>query len=89
MAVSIGMMTAARLSEAKGMLTTKDVKRLENLLERFSLPTRLDFDADQVMDALARDKKRQGDHIHFVLLSAIGKAVVAPISLKELSAVLT
>jgi 3-dehydroquinate synthase len=89
MAVSIGMMTAARLSAAKGMLTAKDVERLENLLKRFSLPTRLDFDADQVMDALARDKKRQGDHIHFVLLSAIGRAVVAPISLTELSAVLT
>jgi 3-dehydroquinate synthase len=89
MAVSIGMMTAARLSAAKGMLTAKDVERLQNLLERFSLPTRLDFDVDQVMDALARDKKRQGDHIHFVLLSAIGKAVVAPISLTELSAVLT
>lgn len=89
MAVSIGMMTAAKLSAAKGMLDAKDVDRIENLLARFSLPTRLDFDADRVMDAMARDKKREGDHIHFVLLSAIGKAVIAPISLAELAGVVT
>jgi 3-dehydroquinate synthase len=88
MAVSIGMMTAAKLSAAKGMLDAADVARIENLLARFSLPTRLDFDADRLMDAMARDKKREGDHIHFVLLSAIGKAVIAPITLTELSAVL-
>jgi 3-dehydroquinate synthase len=88
MAVSIGMMTAAKLSAAKGMLDAAEVDRIENLLARFSLPTQLAFDADRVMDAMARDKKREGDHIHFVLLSAIGKAVIAPITLAELSAVL-
>jgi 3-dehydroquinate synthase len=88
MAVSIGMMTAAKLSAAKGMLDAADVDRIENLLVRFSLPTRLDFDADRLMDAMARDKKREGDHIHFVLLSAIGKAVIAPITLVELAEVL-
>jgi 3-dehydroquinate synthase len=87
-AVSIGMVVAAKLSEALGMIQQKDVDRITALLSRFNLPTKMEGSKEMVFDALAKDKKREGDHIHFVLLSAIGKAVIEQISLAELERVL-
>jgi 3-dehydroquinate synthase len=87
-AVSIGMMVAANLSKARGMISQKEVDRIENLLIRFMLPTKIKGSKDTVLDAMARDKKREGEHIHFVLLQSIGKAVIEQISLSELEHVL-
>ena len=87
-AVSIGMTVAANISVARGMIKSKDVDRITNLLKRLSLPTKMDGNKEMVLDAMARDKKREGDHIYFVLLSAIGKAVIEQIRLSDLEAVL-
>jgi 3-dehydroquinate synthase len=87
-AVSIGIVVAARLSETRGMLAKDDVDRITNLLSRFHLPTHVQGDCGKLIDAMARDKKREGNMIHFVLLSAIGRAVVEKIGLSELEAVL-
>ncbi len=87
-AVSIGMAAAARLSMEQGRVSADDVVRLENLLASLDLPTRAVMDVPAVIDALARDKKREGDLIHFVLLNGIGHAVVEPIRLDLLEKVL-
>ncbi|RJP84196.1 MAG: 3-dehydroquinate synthase [Desulfobacteraceae bacterium] len=84
-AVSIGMVVAAKLSAARGMLMPDDVDRIIQLLSCFHLPTRMDSDREKILDALARDKKREGDGIHFVLLTAIGNAVVEKITVAEIS----
>lgn len=84
--VSIGMMVAARLSEGRGLLKESEVERLEQLLVNFGLPVRISGDPEAIIDALARDKKREGAQIHFVLLAGIGKAVVEKIDLTELTA---
>jgi len=39
-----------------------------------------------VVDALRRDKKREGESIHFVLLKGLGQAVVEAIPLVALEA---
>ena len=85
-AISAGMVMAAKLSANRGLLTDADVRRLKDLLAHLHLPTALPIDSDRVIDAMARDKKRQGERIHFVLLSAIGAATVDSISLSELEA---
>lgn len=87
-AVSIGMMVAANLSAVRSMISEKDVDRIATLLNRFKLPIKMEGNKDMVLDAMAKDKKREGDNIHFVLLSAIGKAVIEQISLAELEKVL-
>ena len=73
---------------ARGMINGKDVDRIANLLSRFNLPTKMEGSKATVLDALAKDKKREGDHIHFVLLQSIGKAVIEQITLSELEEVL-
>lgn len=86
-AVSLGMVVASALSARRGLLSEKDMERIEALLKKLKLPTRLRLDGKGVLDALRRDKKRKGDSIHFVLLHGIGNAVVEEIPMKELEAV--
>ena len=87
-AVSLGMAVAAQLSVKKGRLPAADAQRIKALLENLQLPVKLDIDRRKVFDALKKDKKREGGRIHFVLLKRIGRAVVEPIPLEELEAVL-
>lgn len=88
-AVSIGMMSAARLSMEKNLLSAEDVLRLSVLLESLHLPTRADMDVPAVIDALGRDKKREGDMIYFVLMNGIGNALIEKIRLDLLEKILT
>jgi len=83
-AVSVGMVVASVLSEKKGYLSTEEKGRIEALLKKFQLPTRVQFDGKRLLDAVRKDKKREGEEINFVLLQGIGKAVVEKISVTEL-----
>jgi shikimate kinase/3-dehydroquinate synthase len=69
-AISLGLLAALRLSEA-------DELRAEcrEILDRHDLPVRLDrsIDADDILAALQRDKKRTAAGVGFVLLSEPGK----------------
>jgi 3-dehydroquinate synthase len=87
-AVSVGMVLASALSEKRAMLSRRDTRRIRRLLERLGLPVRMDFRRAETMEALGKDKKREGDWIHFVLLSGLGKAVVRKIPLGEVRAAL-
>ncbi len=83
-AVSAGMVMASKLSVKKGHLQAKDAQRIKNLLRDLKLPISLQADRKTVLDALRKDKKRQGNRINFVLLEDIGKPFVDKISINEL-----
>jgi 3-dehydroquinate synthase len=83
-AVSAGMVLASKISEKKGYLQTKDTIRLCHLLENFKLPVRLEFNRQQVFEAIGKDKKRAGDSLKFVFLKKIGEVVVSEISIQDL-----
>ena len=83
-AVGIGMAAAVKLSESKGLLTREESNRIVTLLKNMKLPTEIHADKEQLLDAIKRDKKREGGSIHFVLLEGIGRAVIQEISIKEL-----
>ncbi len=91
-AISIGMVAAAKLSEKKTNFPVASRKRIETLLKNLGLPSTLNdrlgcvttADLHTMMDALKKDKKRQGDQIHFILLSCIGNAIIQKISINEL-----
>jgi 3-dehydroquinate synthase len=85
-AVSVGMVVASELSVKKGYLSSEDGKRIERLLQTLKLPTRFPFEGERILGALRKDKKREGDEIHFVFLQGIGRAVVKKISLVDLEA---
>jgi len=86
-AVSLGMVVASQLSVKKGLLPSTEAERIKVLLQNMGLPVKLEVDRKSVIDALKKDKKREGPEINFVLLDRIGRAVVEPIAIEELEAV--
>jgi len=87
-AISVGMVIASALSEKRGHLLAEDTKRVKSLLKRLELPTRLQLNGEKVLEALRKDKKRQSENIHFILLQSLGHAIVEKISIKELEIVI-
>ncbi|RYY97931.1 MAG: 3-dehydroquinate synthase [Chitinophagaceae bacterium] len=85
-AVAIGMTFAARLSQQRTGF--RGTERLVGLIDRYGLPTDATYKKEKVLPVLARDKKKEGGAVHFVLLQRIGKALVEPIPLNELSELL-
>lgn len=85
-AVAAGMAAAGRISHRKNHLAAGDLDRLKNLLEGFGLSTNFasPAEAEILSRAVRADKKRRGDTVDFVLLSGIGRAVVAGMSFAEL-----
>jgi 3-dehydroquinate synthase len=85
-AVSAGMVLASQLGVKREGLLMEDLTRITELLKKFGLPVRLEFDGSKVLEAIRMDKKREGALIHFVLLSEIGNAYVEEITIQELEA---
>ena len=82
-AVSQGMAAAAKLSVRRGLLSEADCARFMSLLHAYRLPTALQAEPDNLAQALARDKKREGEDMHFVLVQGLGRAVVHTLPLSE------
>jgi 3-dehydroquinate synthase len=83
-AVSMGMVMASALSVKRGLLSAQEDQRLRNLLKRLKLPISPTSSPHKILNAVAKDKKRAGDRIHFILLAGIGSAVVEQLALEEL-----
>lgn len=83
-AVSIGMLMEARLSEVKGLLQKKDVERIGQMLAMFDLPVSFKGNVEVIMDAIRKDKKREDEYIHTVLLDGIGKARIEKVNINEI-----
>lgn len=84
MAISIGMVAAARLSETITGLDSSVTSRLRALLSSYGLPVDLKADRGQIVDLFKLDKKRERESLHFVLLEGLGKAVTRTLPLRTL-----
>ncbi len=85
-AVSIGMVLASQLSYKLGLLAQADVKRVRSLLEAFQLPVDAGNILKRAVSAMKKDKKREGDTLHMVLLKTIGEAIVHQLTFSQLEA---
>lgn len=81
-AVSIGMVFAAKLSKA--ICDFEKVEALTSVIQNYGLPTNIGYDKDAVFDVLKKDKKKEGDVVHFVLLKSLGNATIQKITLTDL-----
>lgn len=77
-AVGTGMVMAAVLSEKLGWISAQDVARTRALIVKARLPDIApDLGTDKYLDLMGLDKKVEGGKLRFVLLKAIGNAVVS------------
>jgi 3-dehydroquinate synthase len=76
-AIAAGMVLAAELSHRATGLAAADVARIADLLGRARLPQRPPpIPVARWLDLMGRDKKATGGALRFVLLEALGRAVV-------------
>lgn len=79
--VAVGMVAATAISRFTGILQETDMQlRLERLLERFGLPTRLPpgLDPAVLTPLMARDKKVADGRIRWVMPRRSGEVIVTP-----------
>lgn len=92
-AVALGMMCATRLAVERGIFGAGDELRLDWLIQKIGLPTRLnglDLDLGRVIHSMLHDKKKREGKLRFVLPVAIGRVKIADdISLSEVKKVLS
>ena len=82
-AVSAGMVLASELSVKRGYLRLTIRTRHSELLEKYGLPVRLQFNGNEVLEAIRMDKKREGDHYLICApQSEIGNAYVEEIAIR-------
>ena len=76
-AVAIGMIGAARISRAMGLLSDEACARIERLIAAMGLPCTVEGVSPDAMYAdLFHDKKTVGGRIHWVLAEEIGRVCV-------------
>lgn len=81
-AVAAGMAFAAGLSEQLSGFGDKE--RLMRVMEKYELEPRFSFDKEKVLDMIKLDKKREQEHINFILLEKTGKGIIQPIPVHDL-----
>jgi 3-dehydroquinate synthase len=76
-AVGAGLLMAAAMSRECGLVSSRDVVRLELLLERAGLPTHIDgVSPETALDHMRIDKKVKAGRMRLVLLRGIGDSFV-------------
>ena len=81
-AISIGMTYGSIISHQLKFF--KDTAAVVALLNKYGLPTLVDFDANKAFKILLKDKKKENVSINYILLEKIGKGVVQPLLLVQL-----
>ena len=82
-AVAYGMLAAGKLSNEDGRLEIEDFELLQTTIKKLPLPKLHEFDAENILKIMQRDKKVKDRKINFVLLEAIGKTVIVDSIEKE------
>ena len=79
------MVIAVDISVSKGLLSVSDADRIKQLLHRLNLPVRCEIDPALMIDAIRKDKKRESDAVHFILLRGIGdlERILARVALRS------
>ena len=71
----MGMVLAARLSDALGLSDGMEMRLTEDLTAA-GLPVECPYPLSNLADAMAMDKKAEGGEVHFVLPERIGSVII-------------
>jgi 3-dehydroquinate synthase len=85
-AVAIGMVCAARYSEAAGLLAPEESARIEAAVRAAGLPVSIDVSVSsaQLLAAMRQDKKARAGAIRLIVLNRPGEAAVLEMADEEL-----
>lgn len=82
--VAVGMVCAMELSAAKGLISSQQVERVVQHMQKLGLKTNISeiglpqhMSAEALLDLMRGDKKASGGRINFVLMRGIGEAFIS------------
>ena len=76
-AVAIGMLAAARVSNQMGILNQNELARLEGLIKKAGLPTKVqNLKVETLIQAMKHDKKVVKGKVRFILPKSLGKVFI-------------
>ena len=76
-AVAIGMLAAAKISNRMGILNKNELLRLNSLIERAGLPTKMpNFEVEEIIQAIKHDKKVLRGKVRFILPKSLGSVFI-------------
>lgn len=84
-AVSMGMILAARLSEELGVAARGLAGGLEADFLSCGMPTRCPYGIESLAEAMKKDKKAEGNIVHFVLPVRIGQVITRDLTVEEVT----
>lgn len=82
--VAIGIAIVSRAAVKLGLCSDADCDILEFLLERFGLPVRTEYTADELYTYTLSDKKRSGGTVKLIIPRSIGCCDIVPTPVAEL-----
>ncbi len=75
--VALGAVAAAFISWKHGLLSMEEYYEIRDMFVPFNLPISIeDIDPGEILKLTKSDKKMEGDHLKFILLKKVGKAVI-------------
>ncbi|OQX78782.1 MAG: 3-dehydroquinate synthase [Candidatus Omnitrophica bacterium 4484_70.1] len=75
-AVALGMIGEGYISYFLRLCSKEEVEKITNIVQLYSLPTKIQFDLLKALEALKQDKKFIKGRIRIVVIEKIGKAFV-------------
>lgn len=85
-AVAIGLHLIARAAEQRGIAGAGLAETIRRALLANGLPAETSFSAEEITEAMLRDKKRRGNYISFVFPEKIGSCQIIKVPVAEAAA---
>jgi len=84
-AVAIGMVEEAKLAQKEGLLPNEDLKRIEELIEKYELPFSIpkNIKRDDMKNCVSQDKKVRKGKIRLPVPTKIGKIITREVECKN------
>lgn len=83
-AVAVGLALATRFALQLGALSATDAERIEHLLKALGFSLTPPLPVKRLTTAISKDKKSDGDSIHFILPTGIGSCEVRRIATRDI-----
>ena len=85
-AVAIGTAIVSRAAAALSICSPDTAMKIQNILQKFGLPTQTDYTADVLYEAALSDKKRNGETVNLIVPEEIGRCIIRPTHVNEMKA---
>ena len=81
--VAIGMYQLIKRTEELGMTAKGSAERIKSVLEKYNLPLTAGVEKAQLLDTMARDKKKNGNSITLIILKQIGEGILQKVDWQQ------